>query len=252
MQDLTIAQGLLPTAIAFFLALIGCGLGLLGITLAADRGGVERVGWIAVASFGLGADGICAPQLAILTGFNYFGSNSLVSSGAIALCFAVAIAASAVAMTATVAMRGRVLGRVVGGVAVGIGAVCAHAIVLTGMVNPPLTLSPIPLLVSVVVASVIAALALSIRTRGTSLRTGIAATVAFAASTVVAERIDIQAVGVQSSYLTTQAASAQSLGGVPVSQLLVPLLIVTCLAAIGLFFAGIQAGSNELAAPPAS
>jgi hypothetical protein len=250
-----ITQGLPATVVAFILALIGCELGLLSITAAKAGHGRGRLGWTCLAALGIGVNGICAPQITALVAVSYFGSNCQVSGRAVAESIGVGVLTAFVAAAMLVAARGRVGGTLTAGAIFAAGAVAAHAVLLTGLVDPTIALRGVVLIESGLVACLIAMAALLLRSSRSVIGSGLAAVV-LAAATATAERVDIGAVSIHAGAYTQQmltVAQIQQLPtGVPSSELTAPLLIATCLSAIGLCFAGMQVGLSDAANQPSN
>lgn len=247
-MQLTIAQGLPATVVAFILALIGCELGLLSATASLAGRGAGRVGWICLAVFGIGVDGICAPQIVEVISMSNFGSNVQVTRSAVAEAVGVAVLTAFVAVATLVLADGRLGGALVGGLVVGVGAVLAHVLLLNGMVDPGVALRGPLLIASGAIAGVVAVMAMRLRSSGSRVGSGVAAVV-LAASTVAAERLDISAASVRSGGGYFMNLTLQQIGALPTGilgeRLLVPLLIVTAMSAIGLCFAGMQVGLTD-------
>ena len=238
-MPLTISQGIPATVMAVVLALIGCLLGLLSLRAALGASGRQRLAWLALASFGIGVDGICGPQVAEIVSISYFGGNCQESGGAIATEVLVSVVASFAAVAALVLTRLRLPGAILGGAFLGTGTVLAHAALLTGLVNPAVEVRSLPLIVSAAAACLLAVAALRLLAhRSQAARIG--ALVLLALTTALAERIDLSAVTIRADAPALTGSVTVPLTGIPSEQLLAPWLAAVALSVIGLFFTAMQ------------
>lgn len=239
-MQLTISQGIPVTVVAVVLALIGCMLGLLSLHAAVVAGsGRQRLAWLTLASFGIGVDAVCGPQIAEIVSISYFGGNCQESGGAIAEEILVGVVASFVASAVLVITRLSLPGAILGGLFLGTGTVLAHAALLTGLVNPTVDLGSVPLIVSAVVSCVLAAVALRLFAQR-SRAAEIVALVLLAVTTALAERIDLSAATIRADAPALTASVSVPLTGIQSDQLLAPLLAAVALSVIALFFTAMQ------------
>jgi hypothetical protein len=250
--QLVITQELPVTVMASIIALIGCELGLLTVTASKSSHGVARLGWICLAILGIGAGGVCSPQVTAMISVSYFGSNCQVAGRAIAEGVGVGVLTALAAVAVLVLVRSRLAGAIAAGSILAAGTVATHAVLLTGLVDPAVSLRATTLTWSGVIACAVGVAALLLRTSRFPIGRGLAA-VPLAAATIVAQRLDMSAAIVRDATLPNQLTLAQIHqlpAGIECDRLLVPLVLVTCLSAIGLCFVGLQFGFADEASQP--
>jgi NO-binding membrane sensor protein with MHYT domain len=214
------SDGLLNPVLAYVVSCLGAFLGLRCVTRARACHGLDKAGWLSLASVSVGATGIWAMHFIAMLGFTIPGQQITYNVALTIASMLLAIAVVGVGLFIVGFGNGGWKPLLTGGVIIGIGVASMHYLGMAAMIMPDSTsYDPLLFVLSVIIAIVAGTAALW---AGTRVR-GIGATIA--ASLIMGVAVSgMHYTGMAAMHVSASTMSSMG-GGTSGQSFLVPLLL---------------------------
>ena len=236
------SAGWISPVLAYGMSVLGCALGLSGMSRSRATEGRARMGWIAVGAVAIGGTGIWVMHFIAILGLAVPGQEVTYALAPTLLSMLLAIVVVGAGLCAAVYGKGRTPALVIGGVFTGLGVASMHYLGMSAIrVDGTISYRPVLVLLSIVIAIVasIVALWFAVNVRGLGATLGAAMVMGVAVT-------GMHYVGMAAMllYPTTGTAPAAGLTG---TQLLMPLIAgIGLTTVVMIFIVGLAPSEDEI------